>query len=349
MSEHKIKLLDLPLEVLKGIFTFVEPERLFYPLMEVNKAFNELANDPTVMTICFFSTIKVPLRNGGAEFSSLTAGEKTAILKEIFWSCGTNEKIPGVAYYTDGGTFDGSADYFISKIYSEESTQLHSTVRGQNVHIKTAVSSELSSHIDLSDVSKYKVGSKNAGNCMYPDSTYALPIRSLLAQYDPQNFKQFSILKYHDFYRNVVNYTCLLQSFALFVSMEEIDVSHPLIRLFDGIKTKKQMEDLGFENISLQSIEDTHVVEFRLHPLSNVERTLQKHMPGAKLDGVYPLIWGEISKFTVNYLNLTQRIGFRFLLLKLIDSHKSGKDSNIDCHTIALSGNIIRLKNSAEE
>eukprot|EP00826_Nyctotherus_ovalis_P036733 TRINITY_DN3282_c0_g1_i14.p1 TRINITY_DN3282_c0_g1~~TRINITY_DN3282_c0_g1_i14.p1 ORF type:complete len:140 (-),score=3.20 TRINITY_DN3282_c0_g1_i14:303-722(-) len=120
------------------------------------------------------------------------------------------------------------------------------------------------------------------------------------------------------FYRNVVNYTCLLQSFALFVSMEEIDASHPLIRLFDGIKTKKQMEDLGFENISLQSVEGTHIVEFRLYPLSNVERTLQKHMSGAKLDGVYPLMWREINKFTENYLNLTQRVGFRFLLLKLI-------------------------------
>jgi len=349
MSEQKIKLLDLPLDVLKAIFMFIEPERLFYPLMEVNKIFKEVANDPMVMTISFFSSVKVPLRNGGLEFSSLTFSERTAILKEIFWSCGANDKIPAIAYYTDGGTYEESSEYFISKLYSEESTQLYSTVRGQNVHVRVIISNELSSHIDFTDPKKYKLPKKYFDSYTYPEHTYILPIKSLLAQYDPQNSKQFSILKYHDFYRNSVNYTCLLQSFVLFVSMEEIYENHPLVQLFDNIRTKEQMENLGFENMSLQSTDDTHVVEFKLHPLSSVERVLQKHVPGVKLNGVYPLMWGSISKLTANYLNMTQRIGFRFLLLKLIDAHKTEEPSNIDCHTIALSGNIVRLKNTFEE
>ena len=114
-----------------------------------------------------------------------------------------------------------------------------------------------------------------------------------MSQYDPQNSKQFGIIKYHDINRTLINYTCFLQSFAVFLSMEEIDVNHPLVRLFDGIKKLDQLQKLGFETFTLQNSEDTNVVEFKLNSIHEVERTLQKNIPGARLDGVYPLIWGD--------------------------------------------------------
>ena len=67
------------------------------------------------------------------------------------------------------------------------------------------------------------------------------------------------------------------------------------------------------------------------------------------MNGVYPLIWGEVAKATVNYLNLTQLVGCRFILLKLINSHKSSGDNNIDCYNMQISGTTLALKHSYEE
>lgn len=346
---NKVKLLDLPPEVLKFALTFLQPEKLLNPIMAVCKKLNELASDPKVMSACFFNAIKVPMRYGEVEFGALSAKERAGLIKDIFWVNGLNEKVNVTAYYTDGGVDKGTSKYFISNIYAENPIDLYSSVRGSNIHVKAILTDTLSSHIDLFDVSQYKIPVKKASLYEYPEDTYSLPIKSLLSQYDPQNSKQFGILKYHDLNRNIPNYTCFLQSFALFVSMEEIDVNHPLVRLFDNIKKKEQMEELGFQYITLQSTEDTQVVEFELHSLREVEKTLQKNVPGAKLDGVYPLLWGDISKNNVNYLNITQRIGFRFMLLKLIDSHKTQSHGNIDCYTMSLSGFVIRLKSSFEE
>jgi hypothetical protein len=346
---NKVKLLDLPPEVLKFTLIFLQPEKLLNPIMAVCKKLNELAADPTVMSTCFFNALKVPVRYGVVEFGSLSVKERASIMKDIFWANGLNEKVNTVAYYTDGGVDKGTSKYFISNIYAENPTDLYSSIRGSNIHVKALLSDTLSSRIDLTDVSKYKVPPRKANLYKYPDNTYLLPIKSLLSQYDPQNSKQFGVLKYHDLNRNIPNYTCFLQSFALFISMEEIDVNHPLVRLFDDIKKKEHLDKLGFQYISLQSTEDTQVVEFELYSIREVEKTLQKNTPGAKLDGVYPLLWGDVSKNNVNYLNITQRIGFRFMLLKLIDSHKSKDDSNIDCYTISLSGVVIKLKSSYEE
>jgi len=346
---NKVKLLDLPSEVLKFILTFLQPEKLLNPIMAICKKLNELAADPTVMSTCFFNGIKVPVRYGEMEFGSLNVKERASIMKDIFWANGLNEKVNAVAYFTDGGVDKGTSKYFISNIYAENPTDLYSSVRGDNIHVKALLTDSLSSHIDLTDVSKYKIPAKKANLYKYPESTYLLPIKSLLSQYDPQNCKQFGVLKYHDLNRSIPNYTCFLQSFAVFVSMEEIDVNHPLVCLFDDIKKKEQLDKLGFQYISLQSTEDTQVVEFELYSLRSVEKTLQKNVPGAKLNGVYPLLWGDVSKTNVNYLNITQRIGFRFMLLKLIDSHKTKNDSNIDCYTISLSGIVIKLKSSYEE
>ena len=56
-----------------------------------------------------------------------------------------------------------------------------------------------------------------------------------------------------------------------------------------------------------------------------------------------------INKKTANYLNVVQRLAFRFMLLKLIDSHKTKEDTSIDWFHITLSGKYISLNDSNEE
>jgi len=355
-KESKIKLFDLPKHILKSALSYLTVKELLYPIMETNKKLNEFANDPNVITPVFFGQIKVPLAYGGSEFAALKPEDKMPILKDILWPSGINEKLTMMAYYTDGGTQAGTQGtenkYFINNIYGDNPPNLYCTRRGENVHVKAICSDSLAAHVDLADISKYKVPKEKGHLYAYPDDTYCYPIKTLIGNHDPQNHKQFAIMKYHDLNRNLGGYTCFLQSFAVFISMEEIDVNHPLVRLFDGVKKLEQMEKFGFETMSLQNTEDTKVVEFNLSSLRRVEETLQRNVPGAKLNGVYPIIWGEVSAATTNYLNIMQRIGFRFILLKLIDSKKTGTEleaGNIDCYTFSLSGNLVKLRFSHEE
>ncbi len=337
---------DFPRGLIKLALSYMNARDLCYPIMEISKLFNELANDPETMARAFFGQLRVPLDYGGAEFAALQPEERLALMKDVIWQNGANEKLSVVPYFTDGGVSGDNGKYFISNIYTTDNpSYLHSTKRGENVHIKS-VCSESSGPMEPSDIGKYKLPAEKAVLCSsHPDDTYMCPIKSL----DPQNKCQFAVMKYHDLNRNLSGYTCFLQSFALFLSMEEIDVRHPLVRLFDGVKKMDQMEQLGLEFTSLQSTEDTKVVEFSLSSVRKVESALQKRFPGERLNGVYPFIWGEISEASTNYLNVSQRIGFRFMLLKLIDSRKTQGDSNIDCHSIALSGSYVKLRLSNED
>ncbi len=349
MSKEKPTLLLLPPDILKAALMFLAPKELVFPMMLVNRKLKDLASDPMVMTVSFFASLKVPLRYGGTEFAALRPEEKSAIMKDVIWSSGINERLPMFAYYTDGGVDGKDSKYFISNIYADNPTELYCSVRGENVHVKATFSDTVSSRLDLSDIAKYKIPESKAALYAYPEHTYSYPIKSLIGRYEPQHSKQFGVMKYHDLNRNLTNYTCFLQSFAVFISMEEIDPSHPVVRLFDGVKKMEQVDSLGFEYMSLQNSEDTKVVEFTLSSTRKMEEVLERHVPGAKLNGVYPFIWGDISKNTTNYLNVIQRVGFRFILLKLIDSHKSQPGGNIDCYTISISGTLIKLRHTHEE
>jgi len=349
MSKEKPKFLDLPDNLWKQALSFLDPRALLYPAMQVSKRFKKLASDPWVVAASFFGLLKVPLSYAGSEFAALKIEEKCAIMKDVLWGSGINERLPFFAYYTDGGYDGKDSKYFVSNIYAENPTDLYCSVRGENVHVKATFSEHINSHIDLSDITKYKVPEKQRHSYTYPDHTFSYPIKKLISEHDPQHSKQFAVIKYHDLNRNFTNYTCFLQSFAVFISMEEIDPNHPLVRLFDGVKKMEQIDALGFEYNFLQNSEDTKVIEFTLSSLRKVEENLRKKVPGAKLNGVLPLVWGDISKNTMNYLNIAQRIGFRFILLKLIDSHKADPSGNIDCYTISLSGNLIKLRHTHEE
>lgn len=349
MAKEKTKLFDLPIPVLKTALTYLTTKELLYPIMETNKKLNGLANDPQVVTSVFFNQLRVPLAYGGAEFAALKPEDKMTIMKDILWQSGINERLPMLAYYTDGGVFESDSKHFIQNIYTDNPTNLYCAKRGENVHIKVMVSETLSQHIDSTDVAKYKIPKEKAHACFYPEETYSYPIKTLIGNHDPQHHKQFAVIKYHDLNRNLGGYTCFMSSFAVFISMEEIDAAHPLVQLFDGVKKMEQVEKLGFEFLSLQSTEDTKIVEFSLSSIRKIEETLKSHVPGAKLNGVYPFLWGDISRNTNNYLNIIQRVGFRFMLLKLIDSNKTESGTNIDAYSITVSGNHIKLRYTHEE
>jgi len=335
--------------LLKLILSYLKPGELFYPIMQVNKKLYKAANDPMIMTTTFFHFLKVHFDYGGIEFSLLRHEDRIITMKNVLWKKAVAEKLPILAYYTDGGTDGNTSTYFIQNIYIEKPTQLYCSIRPDNVNIKSMISESIMKAIDLQDIKKYKPSKKKAAECAFPEHTYSFPIKALIGTHEPHLNKQFAVMKFHDIKRNLRNYTCFLQSFVIFVSMKPIYVNHPLVKLFDSIKNLEQVNKLGFEYSILQEAKDTKVIEFNLRSLKKVEQTLDKNVPGAKLNGVYPLIWGDVSKTVPNYLNLEQPIGFKYILMKLIDSHKTQVNGNIDCYTIGISGNLIKLMHTYEE
>ena len=345
---RKVGLGDLSEALLKRVLSYLGAKKVVYPAMCVCKRIYQLGTkDGPFLTRCFFSDIKVPYSYGGYELGALEHSERLELLKEVYGS-GT-VPISLFSYFTDGGVDKGEAKYFIQNVYLANAKELYSAFKGENIHVASVCSESVASAFVLDELDQYALKSEGAEE-KKGNSTYRLPVERLLAAHDPQNSKHIAFIKYYDINRNIQHYTCLLQSFALFVSMEQIASEHPLVQLFQGITTFEQMQQLGFEFTHLQEDGPTKVVEFALSSPRQVEATLQKHKgPRARLNGVYPLIWGEIVKTTVNYLNVTQRIGFRYLLLKLINSQKTSGDSNIDCHNIQVSGSTLILKHSYEE
>jgi hypothetical protein len=178
---------------------------------------------------------------------------------------------------------------------------------------------------------------------------YKVPYLRECATHDLSFLTTFGVMKYFDLNRALTTYSCFLKSWALFVSMDEIDQNCDIVQLFNDVDDITKAKSLGFETFTLVVGTTASVLEFNLSSLSQVEKVLQTHKgANARLKGVYPLLYGDVTKSTANYLNIIQRIGFRHLLLKLIDSFKEG-DKNIDCYNITVSGTIVKMKQNMEE
>ena len=339
----------------KGLWTqiaaYMTGKEIAYPFMAIcQRLYTMCIQDGTIIARSFFNHIKVPYKYGAAEFAGHSPGERLQLMREIF---DTNcERLSLFSYFTDGGVDKANSHYFIGNIYTEEAQALYSSVRGENVHVKSFCSSLIPSNFTYDDLSTYiqpsqtkDIVPKKLGN-----ETYRIPLEKLIAKHETQSTKRFAVCKYYDINRNITSYTCLVQSFAVFVSMEEIPVDCPIVRVFDGVNSTEMMQELGFEFVTLQEDTGTMVVEFILRSPKSIEEQLQKKKgKDARLNGVYPLIWGTLDNNISNYFSMTQRIGFKHLLLKLIDSHKSSGDGNIDCHNSQITGTYICLKESHEE
>jgi len=314
-------------------------------IMKVSKQFWRYSSYPKLMSKVFFNQILLPLKYGSKQFSMLSLNERIKIIRDVFES-GT-ELLPILGYYTDGGVFQNNSKYFISNLYIQNPSELYSTVKSNNVNAKAVSCNEVSKNFILSneDISKFVISQSKE-----EIKIYRIPIESKIKKLEPQFDFHFSIIKYYDLDRNISNYSSFLKSFVVFISMEEIDEKLPLIKLFDDKNNSEKVKEMGFILNSLQTDGDTKVFEFDLSSIKTLEATLVKNAgSGAKLKGVYPYIYGELTSTTTNYLNLVQRVAFRYLLIKFIDAHHTTEDINIDVYHTQVSGNYICLSQSFEE
>ena len=342
---EKFRFLFLPTSIQENILSYSTAKEIFHPIMKINNHFNNLANQPTLFTTIFFNHIKLSTCTALFNlYKSLNSRERKAFAKECIYT--TTEQLELFSHYTDGGVDQDSLTYFISNIYKESPTHLYSSKKGENVNVKSLLSDGLYQKYTIDEIAKYAQKDSNNASPL----VYKIPYLHESAIHDPQFLSTFGIIKYYDLSRTHPTYNCLLSVWALFVSLDEIDPHCDIVELFNGINTIEKAKAFGFDTTMLVEGATATVMEFLLHSLKKVEKILQMHRgKNARLNGVYPLLFGVVTKQNPNYLNVVQRIGFRHCLLKLIDSAKEMEGGNIDCYNISVSGTIVRLKHNTEE
>jgi len=290
--------------------------------------------------------MQVPYQYGGDIFAKINFKTQYEIILAVIQQSGEYSILPLFSYYTDGGVQDGDKQYFIDKVFDSNPKALYSSAKDKNIHIKAICSYELLSKYDIPDIKKLHIQGtgKNLG-----EGTYKIPYEKQLIKLDPHGSQGFNVIKYVDIPRNFSDYTCPLKCFALFISMEEIDPMHPIVTLFDDINDYEKMNELGFSSIDAHQEEGSTIVEFTQNP-HDMELALRKKKGDkCKLNGVYPLLWGSLTQSYSNYVTLTQMVGFRHLLLKLINANNDEEDNNIDCQNFLFTGYSLKLEYGNEE
>ena len=344
MKSHAFQFGNLPPHLQELVISFSNGKEAFHPIMKVSNKIYQLVNAPILFTTIFFNHLKLSTKSSLFEtFCKLNSKERRYFAKECIYT--TTERLDLFSYYTDGGVYSNDALYFISNVYKDNPANLYSTIKTKNVHVKTLLSNGMQAKANIDDITSFQSKPDENGKIM----VYKVPYLHDCPIHDLSFLSTFGVIKYFDLNRALTTYTCFLKSWALFISMDEIDSNCDIVKLFDDIDDITKAKSLGFETHALVVGTTASVLEFNLSSLSQVEKVLKLHRgANASLKGVYPLLYGDVTKSAANYLNIIQRVGFRHLLLKLIDSFKEG-DSNIDCYNITVSGTVVKMKQNHEE
>jgi hypothetical protein len=132
--------------------------------------------------------------------------------------------------------------------------------------------------------------------------------------------------------------------------MEEIDSDDPIVKFFDD---KNSIEDLNKYQLELFFQQDepgTKIVEFNLSNKRIFEEAIKKEQGiNYKMHNIFPYFWGQLHKDYDNYATPNQKIAFRYVLFKMIDSSREEESETIACYNCYVSGKIFKLRNSFEE
>ena len=143
-------------------------------------------------------------------------------------------------------------------------------------------------------------------------------------------------------------YTCFVSSFAIFVSEREIHCStSPVLKAFSNINTIE-----AFQKVNLPVLKENECVDKDPNDQSIVvalnkgfeidlrqQKMVMKALQVPRLD-CYPVLWVLSNQSKTEWkINFKQRIACKYLVIKLIDSHKGNiKDNNIDMYNLTLNG-----------
>eukprot|EP01022_Parablepharisma_sp_SALTPOND_P015227 TRINITY_DN2134_c0_g1_i1.p1 TRINITY_DN2134_c0_g1~~TRINITY_DN2134_c0_g1_i1.p1 ORF type:complete len:367 (-),score=26.30 TRINITY_DN2134_c0_g1_i1:186-1205(-) len=313
---QKRRFLPTASNILKKIFDYLTFHELHYPLRVVCKEFKLIVSEDTYYTRRFLREINLDEAYAFETFVELCPKERNTIVQKLM-SKEKDTVLPMVSVFSDGGAY--SSDYSIDRIFSPNDN-LYSTHRdrGENVHILCVCS-------DYLKVSKFQSLIQSI-----PEAKHQLKVNyEASLELHEKFYKSFGVMKHIKISMEGF-YTCYMNSFAIFVSMYPIPIDSPCIKQFDGIKTVTQAKKLGLKVQNEESMEERTFLEF----------TVEK----AGVNGVSPLLFGELGTdyIPIDNVKILQKVAFKYLLLKLIDSNKNSGDHNIDCYHFILEGNYVK-------
>ena len=235
------------------------------------------------------------------------------------------------SYFTDGGTFNDDYHYFLHNIFTRTYV-CHSSKVPKNSNIQAYLGRRVIVDPVTVNPKLFKVHSDENPNII------SVPYENYLAdKQEEETMKQLGSLVIHNM---PTGYTCFVQSFAIFVSEKEIKISKSLVvKAFEGINTEQAFLDLHLPIKQVIDVSEGGVINKAYEIDLNYYKHLEKQLKVPKLD-CFPILWviSNPSKAELN-IKFIQRIACKYLVVKLIDSHKtSASDNNIDMYNMTLNG-----------
>lgn len=143
-------------------------------------------------------------------------------------------------------------------------------------------------------------------------------------------------------------YTCFVSAFAIFLSEKEIKIQKSqVVQYFSNINTVDAFNALNLPIRKVTECGDgtlNKAFEIDL----NQQRKIEKVIGCKKLD-CFPIMWVVSTPSKTEWtIKFQQRLACKYLVLKLIDSHKNNlNDNNIDMYNLTLNGFTLKIPSSS--
>ena len=321
--------------ILGNILSFLSPSELSIVRI-VCKAWNEASENCNLILQLFFSFLKIEMNCIAYKyFIDLSKAEKKVHIKRCLMECSRGAKwlLPVVAYEFNGLTKQAITDSYVN-LFTKNTVKF--SLIGDNSYIQSVCSNTIQKYIQSEGMNNIKeLGPVGTQKVIFPIDEEIHKIRESFDQklYVPEHL---IVYKVHSQYANPV------KALIVFVSMTCIHQDEPIVKYFDNCDTEIMFNSLGFESYETRRVDIYH--EFILN-CRRLEDIMRMKRPEPSRQPVYPLIIGFMDKTPIGIyrLEIKQRIGFRFCMIKYISSHGAHNQNPIECYNLVLRGTFLNF------
>ena len=334
-TQKKISRPQLPPSVFVVIMKYMSLGDLMKSIMLLNKEIRDAVITQNYILfkqlLRFFNMHKRMKRGNIPPKQEIIAYIKNNVLAS---KVGVEMNLEPFCYATNGGTYSDINTYFLHNIFSKTNI-CHSTTVPRNANILAYLGRKVS-------VSPVSINPAICKPFQTDPSTIVVPYEQYLADSEERDsLKQLKTLILHNLGSG---YTCFVSAMAIFTSEQEISISKSaVLKKFDNVNTEELFQNL---NLPLKEMQGTKASPMNIAYEIDLSspKEIESRLGIPKLD-CFPIMWIYSSPKNQDIeLKFSQRIGCRFLVLKLIDSHKqSSADNNIDMYNMTLRGVPLRM------
>ena len=303
----------------------------------VCKSWNEASAKCHLILQLFFNSLKIEMNCSAYKyFLELTKQEKKTHIRRCLQECsqGANWLLPMVPYQFNGLT-KGTIDEKNINIYIEDKVKF--SLYGENSYILNICSPTIQKYIQ-------KEGEKNIKE---EGSKIEIPIYEQMYKIQEAFNQKLYIPEKLIMYKLHSQYTHPVKALIIFVSMTPIHPAEPIVKYFDNCDTEIIFNSFGLETMETRIVDIYHEFNLNSRKLLNL---MNKDRPEPSLQPVYPLLIGFLHLMPIGIykINIKQRIGFRYSLVKYISSYGGSVAGDkhkqpIQCYNFALRGTFLNF------